>query len=61
MTRPISTADAAALREAIIRVCQAHQLWLSHEDKHGGFEITRTDTTDWLRAAWIEHQFRERD
>lgn len=37
----------------VIRVCENHGLSLSHEDKHGAFEVVKfsTDNNNWLFEA----------
>ncbi len=40
----------------IIKVCQKHDLSISHEDIHGAFTVTNYNTSDidWLFSAYID-------
>lgn len=35
----------------IIKVCEAHGLWLGHEDSQGGFLVEEESTRDWINSA----------
>lgn len=54
---PIEQAQADALITDIVAVCKKHGIWLSHEDGHGGFLISRVPTDDWLEGASIARIF----
>ena len=43
-----------AFIEDIIAVCRKHNLWLSHEDEHGSFEVKAESTETWLRDATVD-------
>lgn len=49
----ITEADKIDFIDDVVELCERHGVWLSHEDPHGGFQLTRERTHDWLTAAMI--------
>jgi hypothetical protein len=53
LTEPIENKTIDAFLEEIWTVCEKHNLAISHEDKHGAFEIVRMESSfkTWLFQA----------
>ena len=45
----ITREEVVALIDEICEVCKRRNLWIHHEDAHGGFLFERESSESWLR------------
>jgi lactam utilization protein B len=54
-----SVGQAAKFLVALSDLCQAHGVWIGHEDWHGAFEVQFASTKEWIMAARPVESFEE--